>query len=344
MFIYALKAKVTHQSVKRMKFKVLLGSVLFTLLLTYTSEAQRRRRNLFEQYSTVNFGIGTASYMGELAPYRTPVRTVFKMMRWNVNAGYTRHFTPHLAARLGLTWARIAGDDEYYNRGGEPHPSFYVRNLHFRNDVKELSLVGIYKFRGDGRSPNRRATFTPYLFGGIAVAAHNPKAKSPKEAPFNNEWVALQPLGTEGQGQPGYAKPYSLVTYAIPLGVGFSWKYNERWNISFEGGFRFSGSDYLDDVGGLYPDPNVLKNDLARAMSNRTLERISARTGKDRTEIVRRITQPNADPSVDPFVEPLGGYQQGDYRGSSSRKDQYLLSSITVSYVIPSKIKCPPIR
>jgi Domain of unknown function (DUF6089) len=325
-----------------MKFKIIVGTVLFTLLVTYASEAQRRKTP-FEQYSTVGFGLGTSSYMGELAPYRSPVRTVFKMMRWNVNANYTRHFTPNLAARLGFTWARMAGDDEFYNRGGKPFPDFYVRNLHFRNDVKELSVVGIYKFRGDGRSPNRRVAFTPYVFGGIAVLAHNPKAKTPQSPEYDNNWVALQPLGTEGQGQPGYAKPYSLVTFAIPFGLGFTWRINNQWNVGFEGGVRFTGSDYLDDVGGYFPDPAVLKNDLARAMSNRTNEPIAARTGRDRTDMVRSIVYPN-EPSIDPFAtNPLSGWGQGDIRGGG-KNDAYLLSSITVSYVLPSKIKCPPIR
>lgn len=327
-----------------MKFKILVGTLLFTLLVTYASEAQRRKTP-FEQYSTVSFGLGTASYLGELAPYRTPVRSVFRMMRWNVNAGYTRNFTPHLAARLGFTWARLAGDDEYYNRGagGNPFPSFYVRNLHFRNDIKEFSLVGIYKLRGDGRSPNRRVAFSPYLFAGIAVLAHNPKAKTPQAPGYDNNWVALQPLGTEGQGQPGYAKPYSLVTYSIPFGMGFTWRVNNQWNVGIEGGVRISGSDHLDDVGGLFPDPAVLKNDLARAMSNRTNEPIAARTGRDRTDIVRQIVYPN-EPSIDPFAtSPLSGWGQGDFRGGG-RGDNYLLTNITVSYVLPSKIKCPPIR
>ncbi|MEZ4902466.1 MAG: hypothetical protein R2822_12295 [Spirosomataceae bacterium] len=329
-----------------MKYKIIVGTLLLTLLLAYPSDAQNRRRTLFEQYSTVNVGLGTSSYLGELAPYRSPVNTLFKMMRWNVNGSYTRHFTPHLAARLGLTWMRLAGDDEFYNRGGKPFPSFYVRNLHFRNDVKELSLVGIYKLRSDGRSPNRRAAFSPYIFGGLALIAHNPKAKTPNSPAFDNKWVSLQPLGTEGQGQPGYAKPYSLVSYAIPIGMGFTWKYNEQWNISVEGGFRFTGSDYLDDVGGLFPNPDVLKNDLARAMSNRTLEPVSARTGKDRTETVRRIVNPN-EPSINPFATPdipLDGWDQGNFRGSPTRPDHYLLSSITISYILPSKIKCPPMK
>ena len=325
-----------------MKFKIIAGTVLFTLLVTYTSEAQRRKTP-FEQYSTVGFGLGTSSYLGELSPYRTPVRSLFRMLRWNVTADYTRHFTPHFAARLGFTWARLSGDDEYYNRGGDPFPGFYVRNLHFRNDVKEFSLVGIYKLRGDGRSPNRRAAFSPYLFGGLAVLAHNPKAKTPISPFYDNNWVALQPLGTEGQGQPGYAKPYSLVTYAIPLGMGFTWRINENWNVGIEGGVRITGSDHLDDVGGLFPDPAVLKNDLARVMSNRTREQVSARTNKVRTETVRSIMFPN-EPAIDPFAnDPLDGWGPGAPRGGG-QSDTYFLTSIKVSYVLPTKIKCPPIR
>lgn len=332
-----------------MNYKIIVGIVLFTLFVTLQSEAQRRRRTPFEQYSTVSFGAGTSSYVGELAPYRTPMSTLFKTMRWNVNAAYTKHFTPHLAARVGFTWARILGDDEFFNRSGSPSPDAYVRNLHFRNDLKEFSVIGIYQFLGDGRSPNRRARFTPYIFAGIALLAHNPKAMVPDSTsydryPKNKRWIALQPLGTEGQGQPGFEKPYSLVTYSIPFGLGFTWKINDQWNVGVEGGFRFSGSDFLDDASGFYPNPDILKNDMARAMSNRTLEKISARTGKDRTAMVSRIVYPN-EPNRDPFAGgALGGWQQGDFRGSPVRNDTYILSSITVTYVLPTKIKCPPIR
>lgn len=326
-----------------MKFKLLIGLGVGLILLVYEADAQRRKKSPFEQYSTVGIGLGTSSYAGDLAPYRSPFNTIFKMMRWNMNANYTRHFTPNLAARVGFTWARIAGDDELYNRGGKPFPSNYVRNLHFRNDLKEFSLVGIYKWNSDGRNANRRAAFTPYIFGGIAVLAHNPKAKVPDTYENNKQWVSLQPLGTEGQGQPGYAKPYSLVTYAIPVGVGLTWRINEQWNVSVEGTLRFTGSDYLDDVSTTYPDTSILKNRLAQNMSNRTSEQISARTKKDRTETVRTIVYPN-EPDVDPFASALGGYEAGDFRGNANRKDTYILSMIKLVYIIPSKIKCPPLK
>jgi len=323
-----------------MKIQILIGAMLIASVVDLPVEAQKKR-TLFEPYSTVGFGIGTSSYFGDMTGYSTPYTSIFKMMRWNINANYTHQFTPRLGARVGFMWARIAGDDETLNRGGKPNSNYYIRNLHFRNNLKEFSLIGTYNLKPDGRGLNRRADFMPYLFGGIAVVAHNPKAKTP-ETFENQTWVALQPLGTEGQGQPGYGNPYSLVTLAIPFGFGLRWKINDRWNVGAEAGFRFTTSDYLDDISSQYPDPDVLRNDLARSMSNRSLEQISARKLQDRTQTVRNILK--LDPSSDPFTEPTPNNDVGDLRGFAERKDTYLLGSIQVSYVLPGKIKCPPLR
>jgi hypothetical protein len=301
-------------------------------------QAQNKRQ--FETYSTVNFGFGTSTYIGEIAPYRFPVQTITRTIRWNVNGSYTRHFTPNFAARVSLTVARIAGDDEYFNRGGKPNANNFIRNLHFRNDLKEVAVVGIYQIVPDGRSSSRRADFTPYIFAGIGIVAHNPKALTPKFYGDKQEWVSLQPLGTEGQGQPGYDKPYSLVTYSIPVGVGFRYKYNDRFNVSIEGGFRFTGSDFLDDVSSNYPDPNVLKSDLARYMSNRSLETIAARTGQDRLATAKQIYPDKQSP----FASSITNFDVGDLRGSVSKDDAYFLGSVQLNYILPGKIKCPPIR
>jgi hypothetical protein len=320
-----------------MKLKALF---IFSMVLTmFAQSAEAQYKNLFEPYSTVNFGFGTATYMGDLAAYRTPIQTLTKIIRWNVNGSYTRHFTPHLAARVSLTVARIAGDDELYNRGGSPNANNYIRNLHFRNDLKEVAVVGIYQLTSEARSAQRRPSFTPYVFLGIGIVAHNPKAIVPKFYD-KQEWVSLQPLGTEGQGQPGYDKPYSLVTYSIPVGLGFRYKYNDRFNVSIEGGFRFTGSDYLDDVSTSYPDPNVLKSDLAKDMSNRSLEDIAARTGNERLTTARQIYPDLANP----FGNTITGFEVSDPRGNPLKNDTYFLGSIQFSYILPTKIKCPRLK
>ncbi len=312
---------------------------------------ERRTGPQFQPYSSVGFGLGTSHYYGDLAPYTDPIGSTFGSMRWNVTANYMRHFTPRVSARIGLTFARLGGDDIRFMNNSR-FQNLFIRNLHFRNDVKELSVVGMYNLVPAGRSYNRRPQLLPYVFGGIAVFAHNPRAKTPADGGFSpdgkQEWVRLQPLGTEGQGQPGYAQPYSLVQVGIPLGIGFRYKINQRWDVSAEAGFRLTFTNYLDDVGGPYADPNDLSPE-AQVLANRTLEPTGARTGRDRTDAVRQYLIasqgfPN-DPNLDPFAQPINGYfQKGDIRSTNTRKDSYLLTNLTVHYILPGGIKCPPLK
>jgi hypothetical protein len=304
----------------------------------------------FQPYSSVGLGLGTSHYYGDIAPYGDPIGSTIGSLRWNVTGNYTRHFTPRLSARIGLTLARLGADDNRFANSTR-FQNLYVRNLHFRNDVKELSVVGIYNFVRAERSYTKRPQWLPYAFTGLVVFAHNPRAKTPvgglAGSGETQEWIRLQPLGTEGQGQPGYAQPYSLVQVGIPLGLGVRYKINQRWDVSLEAGLRVTFTNYLDDVGGPYADPNDLTPD-AQAMANRTLEPTAARTGRDRTETVRRYLVNNQgfpDTNFDPFAQPIAGYfDRGDVRGTNTLKDSYLLTNFTVHYILPGGIKCPPLK
>jgi hypothetical protein len=65
-------------------------------------------------------------------------------------------------------------------------------------------------------------------------------------------WVALQPLKTEGE-----AKPYHLWQVSIPFGIGFKINVAKQIGLGIEWGPRKTFTDYLDDVSGNYPDPKV---------------------------------------------------------------------------------------
>lgn len=305
-----------------------------------SGSSSRRNRSSFTPYSSIGIGGGHSNYYGELANYSS-VGSSIKNLRWNGSLDYTRQFTPRFAARFGFSYARLFADDANY---GTDKPGLYVRNLHFRNDVKEFSITGMLSLTDmASRDFKRRYRFDPYVFGGIAVLAHEPKAKAPAE--FDNIWVNLQPLSTEGQGLPGYqTQPYSLVQVAVPYGVGLKYRLSERFDISVELGMRHTFTDYLDDVGGTYPDPNDLQSDLARAMSNRSIEPVAAYSGQDRTAIVRQflVDYFGFPTNADPFAQPIPGYsERGDIRGTNSRKDSYLLSVFKIHYIIAPKIKCP---
>lgn len=315
-------------------------------LLLSNGESYAQSRGIFVPYSTAGFGLGTSNYYGDFAPYRRPIASTFKMMRWSIGGNYTRHFTPRLAARATFTYARIAGDDYVMNRDSKHETNiYYARNLHFRNDLKEFSIQGIFKLTPDNRSYDRRPQFGAYVFAGVALTAHNPKALDS----LNGDWIKLQPLGTEGQGNEGYAKPYSLVQFAIPVGIGVRYKINSRFDISAELGFRKTFTDYLDDAHGNYADPALFAdNPTALALSNRSAEQFAVRKGADRTETIRKFLQVNynIDTNNPLATLPSTGYAApGTFRGNSpTLKDNYLFGMIHINYMLPSQIKCPPLK
>ncbi len=329
-----------------------LGAALLLNLAGQECRAQRRSNNPFMPYSKVGFGVGTSTYFGDLAGYSQPLKSLTTLPRWNAGLMYTRQFTPQIGMRASFTWVRLAGDDYTFAKSDPVlYSAQYVRNLHFRNDLKEFALIGTFDLIPGGRTPRNRPTLTPYLLLGVGLVAHNPKALTGRPQAGQTDstqlWVALQPLGTEGQGQPGYAKPYSLVTVSIPLGVGVRYKLSEYFDIAAEIRATPTFSDYLDDVGGNYPNSADLVTPLSRAFSNRGIstengnsiikEPLAARSGDDRQAGLNRIIESGAQP--DQFAQRGGGGLRLTFL-----KDSYLLTSLQIHYIIPAKIKCPPIR
>lgn len=325
-----------------MRYRDILSTGILSALLLCGSVqegvAQRRLNPRFSPYSTVSFGVGTANYFGELAGYKQPLNS-FKLTRWNAALAYTRHFTPTLSARASFTYLRLVGDDYMASKSTPAkNPAQFARNLHFRNDVKEFAVTGMYQFVPEGRNSNDRPKIAPYLFFGVALVAHSPEARTPADYADPNDgnaarkWVKLQPLHTEGQGQPGYAKPYSLITAAIPIGLGVRYAINENFSVGGEIGFRYTFTDYLDDVGGDYADPAILQG-LATVMADRRLEGVAARKNNDRTAAGADVLANNPEAFT------------GTVRGSKGLlTDGYLISNFHVIYIIPGKIRCPVIK
>jgi hypothetical protein len=348
--------------------------VLFSILYISPSFSQNffsnifkgdgtRRRSNFEKHADVSFGIGTSNYYGDIAPFNRPIQSTIQNFRWNVAFDYTRHFTPHLSGRVGFTWARIAADDRKFE-GIPGLDQLYMRNAHFRNDIKELAITGIYNFIPETRSFRNREKLSPYIFAGIAVFHHNPEAKAPTDYAGSEaspgDWVSLQPLATEGQGLNGYPdQPYNLINVSFPLGVGVRYKLSHFWDIGFEAGVRYSMTDYLDDVGGYYADPTDLANanPLSAVFGHRENEKFEAQTGKDREAFIRNFYATQGTKSIGPtpaFLDsnlfplntlPTFSGALGEGRNSSSRlNDMYLLTSFKIIYHIAPSIKCPVIR
>ena len=118
-------------------------------------------------------------------------------------------------------------------------------------------------------------------------------------------------------------------------------------DLAFEVGWRFTTTDYLDDVGGYYYDKNKLlaeKGQTSVAMSDRSYEGyLSDATLAESAAEHYGGTGLWADDLGNPAIVGYGksGEQRGDKKG---RKDLYVISGFHLTYIIPSKVICPKFR
>jgi len=202
--------------------------------------------------------IGLSSYQGDLVPNFIP-----KTRDANFSAGiFLRvHHNDRINTRLNVQYGFLEASDA---DGG---PSRVARNLSFWTNLWEVAVIeefNILRYHS-----GTKQSFSPYLFGGVAVFHFNPKTE------YYGQVVELQPVGTEGQGLPGFSGKYSLFQVAIPIGAGLKLGIGKDATLALEIGGRKLFTDYLDDVSGPYVDSRILlegNGPLAAALGNRAGE------------------------------------------------------------------------
>ncbi|NJO03341.1 MAG: hypothetical protein HC880_18125 [Bacteroidia bacterium] len=157
-----------------------------------------------EGYVSAGFQLNALNYFGD-------VPADFRFTRPGIGAYLSRKLGPRIHANLTLSWGRLEGDDF----STDETSLTYARNLHFRNDILEIVTTASYDLIASYGKHQRRAPFYPHIsFLGVGLIHHNPRARTPLDQ--GNDWIDLQPLATEGQGRPGYAKPYSKIQLVLP--------------------------------------------------------------------------------------------------------------------------------
>jgi hypothetical protein len=214
---------------------------------------------------------------------------------------------------------------------------FYIRNFHFRNDIKELSFNIKYDLFPSTDHYRKRPIYNLYAAAGISFFHHNPKARIYEDTTFSSrKWVSLRPLMTEN-------KSYSLFQISVPVAVGIRYKLSLQWDLELELAYRYTFTDYLDDVSGNYVDPALLKNDRARELSNRSAEPKSALSGKDRDleKIENEMGYTIVNSSDYNYVE---GFGPGSARGSKKGPDGIIIFNIRFLYALRGTVNCPKFR
>ncbi|MGB3465953.1 MAG: hypothetical protein WBA74_11815 [Cyclobacteriaceae bacterium] len=315
---------------------------------------KNRATGRFRPYAFVGASLNAGNYFGDLAPVNKAASTDISFTRPGFGFFVGSKVTPNISLVTQLNWVRLIGSDFSSDPFGETTDAArYSRNLSFRNDLIELSVIGVYDIIKNVGSSNRRVAFTPYVYLGVGVFYHNPKGKvpdfdthnpdynvndpisSPESARFDNagDWVALRPFGTEGQNIAGTGvSPYSLWQINIPFGVGVRLRLPNNFDASIEFGPRKLFTDYIDDVSGEYISIDRYSDPLARAFVERSIENIDVVTGEPRNmAAVASIAGGFRIENDVRFRSSFGS--EGDIRGNPDDNDLYFVTQIKLSYI-----------
>lgn len=162
-----------------------------------------------------------------------------------------RNFNPYLAIRLNYVYGQISGADSTSSV-----QQLRQRNLSFIDPLKELSMVLEFNFMSYVADAGKNK-YTPYVFLGGGITGYAPRAW------YNGQLFSLRYLQTEGVA-------YGSKTLVIPFGAGFKYNIGGKWTLGAELGYRYTNTDYLDDVSGVYK--GVFTNDTARRLADRSGE------------------------------------------------------------------------
>ena len=279
-----------------------MKKLLFVALIFLAGMRAKAQEQALVHEGEIGFSVGTSQYFGDLNP-----NPRFNTPNIAASAFFRKMFGPYVALRVAGTYTFLAYSDRY-NTSNE---FMYRRNLSFNTNVWELALQGDFNFfKYVPGSENHR--FTPYVTFGAGIFGYNPYTY------YQGQKVYLRPLGTEGQGSAAYPdrKTYGSMAVCFPIGVGVKYSLNQKINVGFEVLYRFTTTDYLDDVSSTYA-PNA-----------------QAQTLPDGAPTLWYALQ---DRSYETGT-PIG--IQGRQRGYSNQKDSYLTAQFTVSFNLFS-YQCP---
>lgn len=167
--------------------------------------------------------------------------------------------------RLEATFGQLNAYDSILKDVRATTNGRYERNLNFRTNISEISLVAefhpLYIFINWLSRDNEPPRLSPFLSAGVGLFSFNPQGK------MGNKWLDLQPLSTEGEGFTEYPdrKVYKLVQLCIPFGGGVKYELSPAVNLRAEFLYRFLSTDYLDDVSKRYINPAVFPKYLSGA-------------------------------------------------------------------------------
>lgn len=250
---------------------VIFSIAIFSSIFSFSQHMNfNTQKNWSLNKKEILFGLGATQFSGDLGGGEGIGRDYslrdldLRSTRISGLIGFRYRFAPMWATTTVLNIGMLAGDDAYSDDIIRKS-----RNLHFRSWLVELnqriefilySNEGYVSSRSVSKARNKNERI--YLFSGIGINYFYSQAK------YNNEWVGLRDLKTEGQGLNGGPAEYLPISATIPLGIGFRTAIGRMWTIGIEASYVITFTDYMDDVHGVYYDPANLSSPAAQYLSN----------------------------------------------------------------------------
>jgi hypothetical protein len=293
-----------------MKAKLIYWIIAVAMILGLNTKSLKGQ----QRYSYWSVGVlgGATLYQGDLGFSVGPA--------FGFHANY--HFHPHWLVRFAYTQGWYGGSFKFGKETQE-------QEIKIRSAIADFSGQIVYELFAVEGLYKHRPLWTPYFFTGLSVFAFNPKGQAaeawtaegaPTKDLFSGpgEWVALKPLGTEGQylldPDREYPAPYRLTQFSIPFGAGVRYKLDKKMDLRFEIGMRKTFTGYLDDINGNYAPYDLIQQQMG--------------------------------PKAALFADPRRAQNQRertlDKRGTSSGDDWYGFACFSFSYILDSGDRCPP--
>lgn len=260
------------------------------------------------QKHEINIGYGSGLYYGDLNVQNDNKNLINpfteftkKNLRPSYSIGYRYYFESIFSIALRGSYLHLGASDADNLETDANNIYKHNRNLSFFTDVLEGSAsVAFEPFRTGKRWKNHNFLVSPYAEIGLGVFKFNPKTI------LNEQTIELEPLHTEGQGLIPGTNTYSLFQLSQPISLGIKcYTANRKFSFGIEACYRFTSTDYLDDVSYQYVDPAIFsalpidKESLAVQLNNRSAE-------------------------ADPTGTISKSYYAGQIRGNNRRYDAFM--------------------
>lgn len=177
---------------------------------------------------------------------------------WSLGLDVNYQVSNVITVGLGYSRGKVSGADSLKPEEG-------IRNLHFEapiNDIRVLTYIdlnairkAIWKSRLMGKQDWKRGLIGPEIILGGGVVNFTPRGH------YEGQVYNLHKLGTEGQriNGGGYPEPYSKWQINAKFGGSIGYALGRQFHVRAFGIYTMLFTDYLDDVGGVYPNYNDIQ-------------------------------------------------------------------------------------